>query len=295
MLQGLKMNKKIIIFFISLLSIQLYSKDLPEVRVEKIKLEENYDLLYYGARLEPEFLYKQYSPITGIISQIFVNEGNYIKKDQPVLSITRKSTGGIVYNPMIIKAISNGILINRNTFTGLEVLEKTELFSIAVSSKLLLKILVSDQDIQSIKIGDTCTVKDNQNMIGRISKIGIIPESKTGLFEVEIIFNNNNNLFIGNYIIVEIKVNYFKGITIPLNNVTNRYGKTFLYIVKNNKVKLQEIKVGKSYGKNVIIEGNINPGDEYVIYTSMVLNDGDEVIINREGNKVNNREDNRRF
>lgn len=289
------MNKFVFIILICSISIGIYSKDLPEVRIDKIKLEENYDLLYYGARIEPEYLYKQYSPITGIVSQVFVNEGSYVKKDQPVLSITRKSTGGIVYNPMIIKAISNGILINRNTFTGLEILEKTELFSIALSSRLLLKILVSDQDIKSIKIGDTCTVKGNEKIAGKISKISVIPDGKIGLFEVEIIFDNKNDLFIGNYIIVEIKVNYFKGITIPRNNVTNRYGKTFLYIVKNNKVKLQEIKVGKSYGKNLIIEGNINPGDEYVIYASMVLNDGDEVIIKREGNNVNNREDNRRF
>lgn len=288
------MNKKIIIFLICLSSIKLYSRDLPEVRVEKIKLVENYDLLYYGARLEPEYLYKQYSPITGIITQIFVNEGSYVKKDQPILSITRKSTGGIVYNPMIIKAISNGILINRNTFIGLEILEKTELFSIAVSSKLLLKILVSDQDIKSIKIGDTCTVKGNEKITGKINKISVIPDSKTGLFEVEIIFDNNNDLFIGNYIIVEIKVNYFKGITVPQNNVTNRYGKTFLYIVKNNKVKLQEIKVGKSFGKNVVIEGDLNPEDEYVVYSSMVLNDGDDVIVNRENNSGNNRENIRR-
>ena len=276
-------------FFMILLSIGYfsYSQDLPKVTVQKLKKTDSFDRLFYGARVEPNLVYRQYAPITGTITEIFRKVGSYVKKDTEILSITRKSSGGVAYNPTFVRALSDGVITSMNLFEGLEVIEKQELFSLARITSYKVILLVSDRDISNMKTGNVCTIKGNDKLTGKISQVAIIPNPQTGLFEVEITFPNYKELFIGKYIEVEMKVNQIKGIVIAQNQVTRKYSKTFLLIVENNVVDMREIMLGKVIGSDVIIEKGVEEGEEFVATTNRTLNSGDKVAVVREENRTN--------
>ena len=283
------MNRKNIALFFVLTNFFIFSQDLPKVTLSKLKSIDNYDIFYYGARIEPNLVYKQYAPISGVVTDIFKDVGNYVKKDQNILTVTRKQSGGVIYNPTFVKAISDGIITSMNLFTGLEVIEKQELFSIAQITSYKVNLLVSDRDIPFIKIGNSCTIKGAQNLAGKITQVAVVPSPTTGLFEVEITFPNYKELFIGKYVEIELKVNQVRGITIAQNLITRKYGKTFLFILNGDTVEMREVKLGRVYSSNVIIESGVKEGEEFVVTANKTLNDGDVVEINR-GDKKGNRE-----
>jgi multidrug efflux pump subunit AcrA (membrane-fusion protein) len=264
-----------------------YSQDLPKVTVQKLKKTDSFDRLFYGARVEPNLVYKQYAPITGTITEIFKKVGSYVKKDTEILTITRKSSGGVAYNLTYVRALSDGVITSMNLFEGLEVIEKQELFSLARITSYKVILLVSDRDIPYMKVGAVCAIKGEDKLTGKISQVAIIPNPQTGLFEVEITFPNYKELFIGKYIEVETRVNQIKGILIAQNQVTRKYGKTFLLVVKNDVVDMREITLGKVVGSDVIIASGVEEGEEFVATTNRTLNPGDKVVVVREESRAN--------
>ncbi|HOV14380.1 MAG TPA: HlyD family efflux transporter periplasmic adaptor subunit, partial [Spirochaetota bacterium] len=215
-------------------------------------------------------------------NSIYYKEGDFIKKDDLILTIQKKTSGGVIYNPYEVRSIYEGLIVKNGLVEGEEVFEKSEIINIADISKYKLKLYVSDKDIPYMKVGNSCFVKENKSISGTVTKVGIIPDSKTGLFEVELNFFRNKELFIGKYITVEIRANFNKSITINFNEVVNKYGKTFLYIVEDDIVNLREIKLGKNWGDRVTIESGVKPGEKYVTYSSRTLNDKDKIIIQKE-------------
>ena len=260
----------------------LYSQELPEVKVSTLKITENYDTFYYGGRLEANLTVKQYAPISGLVGNIYFKEGNYIKKDSIILTIQKKTSGGVIYNPYEVRSIYDGLIIKNALVEGEEVFEKAEILNIADISRYKLKLLVSDKDIPFMKVGNTCFVKENKSITGNVAKVGLIPDAKTGLFEVEVNFIRQSELFIGKYLTVEIRANFEKSITINFNEVVNKYGKTFLFILEDDIVNLKEIKLGKIWGDKVSVENGVKVGEKYVAYSSRTLNDKDKVIVQKD-------------
>lgn len=275
------MKLSIFVFF-TFFTFIVYSQELPEVRVSVLKVVENYDSFYYGGRLEANLIVKQYAPISGLVKGINWGEGDYVKKNALILSIQKRSTGGVTYNPYEVRSIYEGLIIKNSLVEGEEVFEKSEIINIADISKYKLKLFVSDKDIPYIKKGSSCFVKENKSITGIVAKVGIIPDAKTGLFEIELVFLRQNELFIGKYLTVEIRANYEKSLTINFNEVVNKYGKTYLYILEGDIVNLREIKLGKIRGDKVAVESGVKTGEKYVTYFSRNLNDKDKVVVLQE-------------
>jgi len=265
----------IILFFVSF---GLYAKDLPEVDVEKIISSLNYDSVFYSGRLEPKDTFIIYAPLAGNVQEIFVSEGMFVNKGDNILSILRKSTT-IEYKPTMVTTFVSGIIAKINFSKGGEVFEKNELVTIADVSTYNLSLLLSDKDITDIKVGDPCFLSDDKNVKGIISKKSFLADAKTGLFKVEITFEKNQKLFIGKFITVELRTNFFKGITLPIEFVINKYGNNYVYIAQQGKVKMQEIKTGKSFGSKITIVKGLNEGDLLIVKSEINLSDGDSIKI----------------
>jgi multidrug efflux pump subunit AcrA (membrane-fusion protein) len=285
----------LIFYFVYVLCNFSFSETAPiKVNVEELKINKNYNQAFYGGRLEPKNLIVQYSPSAGFISEIYVNEGDFVEKDAPLLSITKKASGGVTYNPTIVKSLSQGLVTKLGLTTGQEIFEKNEIATIADISNFKVSLLVSDKDITSIKTGDTCFVQNDQSLAGKITKISLMPETKTGLFKVETSFTNNSKLFVGKFIIIELRINFTNGISIPFNNITNKYGKTYIFIIENNTAKMREIKIINTYGNKVVIDG-VKPGEKYVTYSDSNLSDGIAVAVEAAASNTQRRQNNGQF
>ena len=253
--------------------------EIKQVKVKKLNISENHNKLVYGSRLEPKHMYVHYSPSSGQITRVYVTEGDYVLKDQPLLAVQKVSKGE-VFKPVLVTALSNGIVAEINIAEGEEIFTKDKLVTVADNSRLKTTILVSDKDISQLKLGDRCTSRETGEAEGYISRISLLPDGETGLFPVEVTFDKKiGSLFIGKFIIMELTVNLFRGIIIPANEIVRKYGKNHLYVVRENKVYLQEIETGQAFGKDTSITGGVVEGDLIVTWADKLLADGDQVEI----------------
>jgi multidrug efflux pump subunit AcrA (membrane-fusion protein) len=266
-------------FFNSIIPVQ--AAEPVKVRVAKFRISDNYDTSLYGGRLEPKQIMKLYAPVSGLISNIYVSEGTYVDKNTAILSITRKSSGGVTYNPTLLTAASLGMMVNISATLGQEVFEKTEIATLADISIYRIYLMVSDREINLLKTGSDCYIQGKDRMTGKITKVSLLPENKTGLFKVEATFEKSPELYIGKFVTVEIHTNFTKGISVPQNLIYNRYGKTYLYLVEHNAVSMREVKITNTFGAKVVVEG-VTPDELYIIYSEGNVNDGDKVLIEEE-------------
>ena len=266
-------------------TISIFSNDPINVRAGVLKASDNFDTSIYGGRLEPANLISLYAPVSGYVSDIFVTEGDEVEKNTAVLSITRKSSGGVTYNPTLLTAVSRGKVVNISVSKGQEVFEKSEIATLADTSSFKVTLLVSDREINLIKPGSGCFIQNGKRIEGRIAKISLLPENRIGLFKVEASFAKDDDLFIGKFVTIEIRYNFTKGISIPQNLIYNRYGKTFIFIVENGKAVMREIKIINVFGPRAVI-GGVKEGEKYITYSETTVNDGDTVKIENEQNRT---------
>lgn len=278
--------KRFFIFFIILINFHLLAEDMVTVRVREAKLSEIYLPSYYGARIEAFSTIKHYSTVNGIIMNLKIKEGDRVQKGETICLIRRK-IGSESYQPAVVTSIISGIIVSLKITENMEVFDKSELFSIADDSKYKITILVSDRDIKNVKLNEECYIKEeilnkeSESVIkGFISSIGRLPTDNKGLFSVEITLEKNNNIFIGKFVTVELRLNKHNAISVPQDSVVKKYGKNFVFVIEGeNIVKLREVKLGQTTGDSFEILEGLKEKERFVISPPATIRDGDKVNI----------------
>jgi len=242
----------------------------------------------------------QYSSINGIIENIYVQEGQRVTRGTAVCSIRRKLSSES-YQPAYITAVAAGLVVNMKILNQMEVFDKSELFSIADDSKYKVEILVSDKDILNVKLNDECFIKENYinkndkkengkdenekkvgDIKGLVSKIAVLPGDNKGLFKVEINFNKAENLFIGKFVSMELRINKRNSISVLQTSILKKYGKIFIYIVQpDSTIKLREVITGQNIGESVEIKSGVNPNELYIINPTSGMIEGDKINVKK--------------
>lgn len=274
--------KRMIILCFLLVLFQAVSQE-KVVTVRKIQKGRAYDTLFYGARLEPAALISYSSPVTGIVSNIMVREGDVVRVGTPLISVVRRSTASDFLPSVVISQV-NGVVARINVNANQEISERAEMIVIADVSSYKADLLLSDKDIVRIKKGDEVYIR-NTSIKGEISSLSIIPEGNTGLFRSTVHFKPQKGLFSGMFLELEIRVEYFEGILIPVEWIVNRYGKTMVNLAADNKVVFREVETGKRYGSRIAVVKGLKEGDFVIIRFNRTIFDGDEVVVNVESSE----------
>lgn len=254
-----------------LLLVNIFPEEPVNVSVKKIKVSEVYDTLYYGSRIQPVTTITAYATVSGIITKINVKEGDPVKQGEPLLYIARKSSYSD-YLPTTIKSSITGVVAEVKVSEKMDIFEKGELLVVADISSFKTEILLSDKDLPKVKTGDLCFVK-NTKIEGVVTAINLIPESNTGLFRTTINFKESKELFTGKFIELELRVDNYKGVLVPIEWVVNKYGKSLIYIHKSGKVDFREVTTGKRYGKKIAIIKGVAAGEEAIVkYNKQLFN-----------------------
>ncbi len=256
----------------------IFADDLAEVRIEQITIRDSFDTIQYGARLEPNFIYEYFAPITGIVDTIFVAEGNFVNAGAQILSIRRRNQSES-FQPVIVTANVSGVITDLTVRRSSEVVERNAIFSIADISRYKMNLLISDKDIPLLRVNDTVYIKDGDRITGRITNISMLPDMRTGLFNVEVSFSRSPSLFSGKFVLVEMRVNPFSGIMINNSRVIRKFGKTFVFVYLDGKVQMREIAIDRVIGEDAIVSSGLSQGESIVTWFSKRLNDGDQVVI----------------
>lgn len=269
--------KKIIFIAYCFLCCAIFAQEKKEnivakVQVSALKKRNVYETLIYGARLEPAALIPVYSPGNGIVNKLTAQEGMMVTKDSLLAEVKRKNLSSD-FLPWQVKSPIDGIVAYVDTVQNSEVFDKTKLLTIGDVSSYKVNLLLSDKDIQKIKLNDKIYVKGT-NVFGNVKSISLVPEGSSGLFKVEVRYQKYPNFFIGKFLELEIRINPFTGVVVPIEWVVSKYGKNYLYIYNDGVVDMREVKTGGRYGKDYAIVSGVKVGEQVIIGYDRLLYSG---------------------
>lgn len=269
--------KKIIFIAYCFLCCAVFAQEKKEnivakVQVSALKKRNVYETLIYGARLEPAALIPVYSPGNGIVNKLIAQEGMMVTKDSLLAEVKRKNLSSD-FLPWQVKSPIDGIVAYVDTVQNSEVFDKTKLLTIGDVSSYKVNLLLSDKDIQKIKLNDKIYVKGT-NVFGNVKSISLVPEGSSGLFKVEVRYQKYPNFFIGKFLELEIRINPFTGVVVPIEWVVSKYGKNYLYIYNDGVVDMREVKTGGRYGKDYAIVSGVKVGEQVIIGYDRLLYSG---------------------
>ena len=269
--------KKIIFIAYCFLCCAIFAQEKKEnivakVQVSALKKRNVYETLIYGARLEPAALIPVYSPGNGIVNKLTAQEGMMVTKDSLLAEVKRKNLSSD-FLPWQVKSPIDGIVAYVDTVQNSEVFDKTKLLTIGDVSSYKVNLLLSDKDIQKIKLNDKIYVKGT-HVFGNVKSISLVPEGSSGLFKVEVRYQKYPNFFIGKFLELEIRINPFTGVVVPIEWVVSKYGKNYLYIYNDGVVDMREVKTGGRYGKDYAIVSGVKVGEQVIIGYDRLLYSG---------------------
>ena len=159
------------------------------------------------------------------------------------------------------------------------------MFRIASLNTLRIFVAVPEQYSPNIKNGDTATLTlqeyPGQIFTGKIARNSNAIDSASRTLNVEVdVDNADHKLLPGAYVFVHFKIPQTERmLSIPSNTLLFRSQGLQVGIVRNGKVHLQSVTIGKDDGKVVEIASGLAPNDQVILDPSDSLSEGQAVQV----------------
>ena len=191
-------------------------------------------------------------------------------------------------NDTRIKAPISGFINKRHIEPGsvLTGMPSTPLFDIVNVSKLKLKVTVNENQVASLKLGNTvkvsASVYPDAAFSGKITFIA--PKADTSLnfpVEIEIANNSSNDLKAGMYGTAEFASNQQKQslMVAPRKAFVGSVSSNQIFVVQNGIAKLKTVTAGRILGDKVEILNGLSENETVIITGQINLVDGAAVDI----------------
>ncbi len=183
----------------------------------------------------------------------------------------------------------NGVITARNFFRGDFIRSadvgnnSTPLLSVARTDKLRVVVQVPDRDVPFVDRGDSAVVHidalPGERFVAKVSRFSESEDSADRTMRTEIDLENpDDRLREGMYgnVTIVLQAAEKSALTIPANSLVQQDGRGMgaVYIVRDGKVELRPVKVGKDNGLHVEILNGIQPSDQVVVRYSGSISQG---------------------
>ena len=208
--------------------------------------------------------------------------------DQAKLALSnakaRLSQANISFGDATIKSTINGIVNKRYIEPGSVVASGTALFDLVNVSKLKLRVTVNENQIASLKVGNTVKVKasvyPDKEYMGKINFVAPVADESLN-FPVEIeIQNNGNDIKAGMYgtaVFTNSGPQQKPVRIIPRNAFVGSVNSNQVFVVKDSVARLTKIVSGRIFGTKVEVLDGLNDGEIVVTSGQINLTDGTQV------------------
>ncbi len=249
------------------------------VEVAKAKKGNLSEYVYTMGKVVSDKAGYVYSPMPGILLRYTKDMGSFYKKDEAVAYVDR-NIPGVKTEPLVIKAPFDGILAVKYANEGDMVAQSMPL-CLFYSKSLSVDIDASSTLLNKIKKGTKCVIGKDLNLgEGYVSDISYGVDLRQGLGKIKVKLTKYKDLLPGEMVYVGIATSEFKNVvTVPLEAVVNRNGKSFVYLYDNGKAKEVEIEVLGKSGDKAAIKGQVKDNDTVITKGGMGLYDGAPVKI----------------
>ncbi|WP_352399769.1 efflux RND transporter periplasmic adaptor subunit [Anaerotignum sp.] len=183
-----------------------------------------------------------------------------------------------------VTAPMSGVIVSRSVERGSFASQSTPAYVIMDLSTIKVEVGVSEQAVNSIKIGDEVEVRmsaiSQVPLIGKVSTIS--PASnQTGTYSVKVELNNKDGV-IKSGMLAEVSFTKEKAddaLVLPRNAVLTKNDETYIYVIEGDTAKKTPVTIGIETGETIQITSNLPEGTQVVTRGQTYLTDGEKVTI----------------
>lgn len=183
-----------------------------------------------------------------------------------------------------VTAPMSGVIVSRGVERGSYASQSTPAYVIMDLSTIKVEVGVSEQAINTIKVGDEVEVKmsavSNTPLVGKISTIS--PASnQTGTYSVKIELNNKDGAIKSGML---AEVSFTKeaaedALVLPRNAVLTKNDENYIYVVEGDTAKKVPVTIGIETGETIQITSELPEGAQVVTRGQTYITDGEKVTI----------------
>ena len=181
-----------------------------------------------------------------------------------------------------------GVVTQRNVEIGGFASAASPAFVVMDLSKIKVEVGVSEQVLNTIKIGDkvdvTMTAISELPLEGTVSTVSPAA-GQSGMYTVKVELDNADGI-IKSGMMAEVNFTAESAedtIVLPRNAVITKEDETYVYVVENGVAKKVAVEVGIEAGETIEITKGLKDGDEVVTKGQTYISDGEEVnVMNAE-------------
>lgn len=174
----------------------------------------------------------------------------------------------IMEEQYVVKAPFSGTVTDVSVTQGDHVVSGTQLFILSEMNKLAAEFFVSMEEAFLMKEGDSVTLELGSlpGLQGRVVQKSTIMDDVRKAYRIRAEFNNRHDMAVGGVTAnVRMKLTGSgNSIRVPLTAVASVGGKDLIYKCVDGHSVATLVRIIRIVGQQAVIEGDIEPGDEYV-------------------------------
>ena len=248
--------------------------------VAAVEVTEQFHTISLGGRLEPKSRIVHQTTSSGYVQSVLVTEGQSVEIGQELLTIKRKDDVMDLYKPAVVTARIPGRISEILVQTEDEVNSGQPAMVIISTAEFLLKAKVSDKDAFRINIGQRVSgsTANGRTISGVLKSRSQEPDYQTGLFELNFVITNTGQVNIGEFVLLQLPIDRTRGIFVPRDAVSRRYGSFFVWVVNEADVlNTREVVLGEEFEDLVQIVEGLEPGERYLVRLTGREKEGDSI------------------
>lgn len=261
-------------------------KDRFIVKSEKAEvrdLEEEILLVGSVKALDEATLYPR---VSGKLLRNVLREGDHVQRNQTVALIERDEVG-VVYEPAPVPSTITGVVGRTYLDTGANVTPTTPIAMVVNQSEVRIQVDVPERYLGKIGLGGLAIAEveafPGKRFTGRINKISPVIDLQSRATPIEVLVNNPGGaLKSGMFAKIHLITGKRKGVSVSAKSISEEEdGKSYLFIVKGEKVEKRAVIPGIKTIDYVEINSGLKTGEEVVNFGIFGLNDGSKIEVQK--------------
>lgn len=176
------------------------------------------------------------------------------------------------YHDTRITSPINGLISRKYIELGTMVMQNTPIYRVVDITKLKVEVGVPQDMISKLNVGDLANLNisalNNKKFAGTVQFISPQADENTGAFMAEIHVKNNQEMQIKAGMTAKINLtisDFGEQLVVPDYAFVTKNGSNYIYKIEKGIAKLTNVKIGGSFGSQVIIEKGLVEGDTVAV------------------------------
>ncbi|UCG53064.1 MAG: efflux RND transporter periplasmic adaptor subunit [Candidatus Latescibacterota bacterium] len=235
------------------------------------------------ARINMEKQKKEFERIKSMFEEKLVSDREYTEaKYQYELAENQFSAAEVRYKYTRVRAPFAGVVTTRHVEIGQNVSVGTQLFEIADTEPLLIRMYLPENEIRDIGVGQEVSIHpDNdpgKTLSGKVIRIAPEVDDRTGT--VKVTAETRGSAMPGSFARIKIVTDTREGsLAIPRRGIVSDAGELYVYVAEADSVRKQSVQIGYQNEDYAEVLDGVTEGDSVVVVGVGGLRTGTKVKI----------------